>query len=175
MVDLNMSFRRRRIRSLISPAQKNYFQTIANGVAAATVAEYEIVRATGAPDGIAQVDFPARVKMIYLDITMVSESAAPVVLPEAVIIIRKNEGNLYGVPAVASLTGIGNSAFASKVFFTMQGVPGTQEGFQLRYRGWIRVPPRLQVFNEGDTMEIETTMTQVLRTDCILCIYKWRQ
>lgn len=167
----------RSVRSLRSPAQKNYFQTFTTGIVGGVVTNYNLaVASSGAhPDGISIVEWPSRIKAIWVDYTGVFD-VTPAAVLQAVCLLRKNPGTQFGVPSAANMTGIGNSGFAANVIFSLQGAPGTNLGGEnFRFRGWLKIPPRHQVFNESDSLQWITYMGTNTHTDCLLSTYKWRQ
>lgn len=174
---MSLRFRRRSLRFNRQPAQKNYNQAIGNAVAINVAANLiAVVNASGTPDGISQVDYPATVKMFYIDYTL-AHDAIPAVVPEVVVAIWKNPGNNMTVPTPANLLALGNWTGVSQVFFVAQGSPGVYAGDnnQLRIRGWIRIPRRHQVMNEGDRIYISAGSNNAATvTICNLNVYKWR-
>lgn len=174
-----MSYRRRRnFRSLMSPAQKNVYQRFGNTVTLnVTASQDQLALATNAPDGIQQVSYPCRIKMVYLDYTMVFESS-PAFIPEVVVLMRKNPGDNLVAPTVTNCLSLGNYTGVSQVFKVWQGSPGYygSDNNSFRIRGWIPLPKRHQVFNESDELELFTASNSAITaTICVLCIYKWRQ
>lgn len=166
-----VSFRRSRFRG--SPAQKNVTQWIANAVGAATANAQDFVIASGTPDGLNDVEYPSTVKMIFLDVTLTVD-AVPATPSQQTLIIWKNQGTQGTNPTHAQLVALGNWAGNSKVLFTVGNMQSNTANV-LRYRGWVRIPRRHQIFNENDVMTIVASNAIGAWSWCGVVIYKWRQ
>lgn len=172
-----MTWRRRRSFRLRQPAQKNYYQNISNGVALNVAStNLDLVNASGTPNGVDQIDYPSTVAMVYLDVTLVYETA-PALLPENVIILWKNPGNNMGSPTPAQLLALGNWQGVSEVIQAWQGIPGTYnpDNNSMRIRGWIRIPRRHRIYNENDRLRLSFGSNNASTVSiCTLGVYKWR-
>lgn len=167
-----MPFHRR--RGTFSLAQKNIFQEFASAIAPNVVNISQIVNASGAADGISAVDFPCTIKAIHLDLSVLPDVAGAITT-QSTVVIFKSPANSVAVPIGADLTAQGNSVLASYIIWSFQGANPTVGTPVHRFFGWIKIPRRFQIFNEGDLLRIASVTSAVAHTRCTRVVYKWRQ
>ncbi len=99
--------------------------------------------------GITQVPIGAVIKAIYLEVSMASRATTVEVIDW---IIGKVSSGLTTLPQ-ANL--VGGSPVRKWVFEHHADLVGQQDGGTIRYKKWIKIPPKMQRMGEGDLIQVK--------------------
>lgn len=158
---------RRRSRFLRPSREKNYVQFSAVALAAGvdTVVQNLAVASKGS-FGANNVDYPSKIKAIYLEfsiVTNLAESSARVSWA-----IFKNPGQIYTIAQMSPSNLEGTNLTGSVI---RAGQMQTPPNGAYAFAGWVQIPRRHQVFNETDTLTLVANAATA-STACGICIYK---
>lgn len=159
--------RRSNFRSMLPVAEKNYVLSNGAGVAAGTVSQIIIALADGLGNDNS-VEFPCRVKAIYITGSIRSQTYLGG--GTTGFMLYKDTGNAN--PAMnpnSVISNIGQQiTFLWRRMSSTTGLPG------ITFDGWVRIPKRFQIFNEGDALRCSLSATADVYDFCMNFVYKWR-
>lgn len=171
-------WRRRRFNQQRLPGSKNYVPVTASGVASGVASAVDVANAVVTPAAVVDVNYPCRIKSIYLDMSLYF-TAAPVAGGRIDWLMFKSPSSSITNAVADPDTGL--YAFSGNaipyVFAAGRGNPG-QEGnagtSQYRIVGRIKVPKRFQLMNQEDSIRFNAKGTGATWGMCGMFTYLWR-
>ncbi len=144
----------RRSRSF-NPAEKNYVLSNASGQVTGSVVSVRFAHADGL-SADESIGIPGRIKAVF-----VSSSLAP----EAIAVGSTLAVGLLKSPGDALFSGTNPNAILSNVtqqhMILWYRMMPTREDAALKFIGWVKIPKRHQIFNEGDSLRWNMSVTSV--------------
>ena len=157
----------RRIISRLPVADKNYVLSNGSGIAAGTTTSIVLVSADGAGNDNS-VEFPCKVQAIYL--VMNARSATDAGGGTFAVAMYKNPGNALGA---FNPNNTFTNVMQSHIFW-WQRMSNNSQGLGVVFNGWVKIPKRFQIMNEGDTIVLGINFTVDAYSHCTNAVYKWR-
>jgi len=150
------------------PARKHSVSVVTLNVPAATVqANTVLTEAQAVDDGITSVPIGSRLKAVYVDATIVTDTSA---FGTIFWCINKDPGGLN--PTVDPQT-FSASVGTSQIFGHGSGIPGqVAAGVPYRIVGWFRIPPRYQMVGRNDKVRFNTKSLTAAHSMCARFVFK---
>ncbi len=151
------------------PAEKNYVVSNGAGVTAGAITILAIAESNGLA-GDNDMKIPATLKAIFVSASLAADtlSAADTM---GVLIAKVGAGQSG---SLSNPNGVLDNFTQTRTFMWLRMTPRTQNTAH-NFIGWVRVPPRFQIFNEGDqlvwSMSLGPTSTY---SHCTNFVYKHR-
>ncbi len=127
-------------------AEKHYILSNAAGITAGTNSDVVIADSDNGTNNNS-VKSASKVKAVFCSVSLAADTLSA--SDTFGVLLCKVPGGLVG--NVSSPNGVLNSFTQSITFMWLRMTPRTQNTAH-NFIGWVKVPPRHQVFNEGDTL-----------------------
>lgn len=164
-----MGFRRRSFRRILGRlpvAEKNYVLNQATGVAGGTVSTLVVASADDLGNDNS-VSFPCKIKMVYVVGALLQKvQTAGGTLACA---MYKDTG---GAGVIINPNAIIPNRDQIQMFWWQRMLEETLSLNAFKFAGWIRIPKRFQIFNEGDQLRFTLNATDNY-DHCVNFVYKW--
>jgi len=151
-----------------SPAEKNYLSSNGAGVTSGALTVIDIADATNG-SGEDDVGFPSTIKAVFVSASLAADTLSA--SDTFGILMAKIPG---GATGLSNPNGPLNNQTQSWTFLWLRMTPRTQNTAH-NFIGWVKVPKRHQIFNEGDklvwAMSSGPTSTY---SHCSNFVYKYR-
>lgn len=164
----------RRFTSQRVPSEKNYVSTNAAGQASGAAVNIIVAQSD---NGIADnsMGIPATVKAIYVMSSMSLDSISVEGGTSAVALVKDIAGSMF---AALNPNGALSNTTQQQCIYWFRMSPGRATDSPMRHIGWIKIPKRHQIFNEGDNLRWVMSITSITPSidwgHCSNFVYKHR-
>ncbi len=165
---------RYRSRSLQSPAEKNYVISSQDGIASGTSSNVIVANCN---DGNLDQDvkIPCRIKAVYIMSAMAAEFISTTSSLAAACLIKDVGGSSF---AALNPNAALSNVTQNQMIYWYRMLNGRSADTPTRHIGWIKIPKRHQIFNEGDLLRWVMNCSNpdtATWEHCSNFVYKYRQ
>ncbi len=128
------------------PAEKNYVVANGAGVTSGFLTEITVAHANNGT-GDNDVKVASKIKAVFISASIAADTLSAA--DTMGVLLAKLPGGISG--SLSNPNGVLNNFTQAQTFVWLRMTPRTQNTAH-NFIGWVRIPPRHQIFNEGDEL-----------------------